>query len=155
MRSTLGCRRLNVLSFSCSHLLPFIALYELVIRPHWQSCLNMPFLFAAVVSIGALTVSAFLVWASVVGFNSKLRFDRSVGTLTYTSGVPILRWRTVLCQIGSLDRIDVERHDWSEGSPSYSMSVIMSDGRSFKSGASWSQQEVEAIAKRVWSFLGK
>lgn len=136
-------------------LFPLIAPYELVMRPKWQSYLNVPFLFAAALSTGALAVSAFLVWAAIAGLNSRLRFDRSAGTLAYTAGAPILRRRTVLCQIDSVDRLEVQRHDWSEGSPSYSLSAIMSDGRSFNSGSSWSQQEVEAIAKRVSSFLGK
>lgn len=135
-------------------LFPLLAPYELIIRPNWQSYFNVPFLFVAAISLGALAVSAFLVWAAVAGLNSRLKFDRSNRTLTYSAGAPVVSWHTVQYAIESLDRLQVEKHDWSEGSPSYSFVAIMADGRSFKSESSWSREEIEAIAKRVSIFLG-
>lgn len=140
--------------FGVLALFPLIAPYELIIRPNWQNYFNVFFLFVAVISFGALGVSLFLVWAAVAGLNSRLKFDRSNGTLTYSAGAPIVPWRTVQCALESLDRLEVEKHDWSEGSPGYSFVAIMVDGKSFKSGASWSREEIETIVKRVSVFLG-
>jgi hypothetical protein len=87
------------------------------------------------------------------GLNSRLKFDGSDWTLTYSAGAPIVPWCTVQCAIESLDHVQVEKHDWSEGSPGYSLVAIMADGKSFKSDALWSRDEIEAIVKRVTEFL--
>jgi hypothetical protein len=140
--------------FGVLALFPLIAPYELIIRPNWQSYFNVSFLFVAAISFGALAVSAFLVWAAIAGLNSRLKFNRSDGILTYSAGAPIVPWRTVHYAIESLDRLQVEKHDWSEGSPGYSFVAIMADGKSFESESSWSREEIEAIVKRVSVFLG-
>ena len=46
-------------------------------------------------------------------------------------------------------------HDWSEGSPSYSLKFDMKDGRSFSVGTTWSRPEIEALKSQVASFLGR
>jgi len=135
-------------------LFPLLAPYELMIRPNWQSFLNVPFLFVTVISVGALTVSLFLVWAAIAGLNSKLRFDRASGTLTYSISAPIVRWRTQLHPIESIAHLRVEHQDWSDGAPSYSFLTQMADGSIFKSGSSWSKEEIENIVQRVSTFLG-
>lgn len=136
-------------------LVPLLAPYELIIRPKWQSYLNLFFLFVAVISFGALVVSAFFVWAAIAGLDSKLRFDKAAGMLTYSVSAPILRWRTERYPVESLATMQVEIHDWSDGSPSYSLVAVMADGRSLKSGSSWSREEIEAIVQRVTSFLAR
>lgn len=140
--------------FAVLALFPLLAPYELIIRPNWQSYFNVFFLFVAVISLGALAVSAFLVLAAVAGLNSRLKFDRSDGTLTYSAGAPVVSWHTVQYALESLDHVQVKKHDWSEGSPSYSLVAIMADGKSFESESSWSREEIEAIVKRVSIFLG-
>ena len=135
-------------------LFPLLAPYELIIQPNWRSYVNVFFLFAAVISAGALAVSAFLVWAAIAGLNSKLRFDRADGTVTYSVGAPIVRWRTHKYPIEAIAHLGVEKHDWSDGAPSYSFLTQMADGSKFKSGSSWSREEIEDIIQRVSAFLG-
>jgi hypothetical protein len=134
-------------------LFPLLAPYELIIRPGWNSYLNVFFLFAAVISIGALAVSAFLVWAAAAGLSTVLRFDREDGSLKYWAGAPIVRWRTEKYPIEAVEKLQVDKHDWSDGAPSYSLVTIMNDGRSFKTGSSWSKEEIEEINRRASSFL--
>lgn len=135
-------------------LFPLVAPYELIIRPNWDSYLNVFFLFAAAVSIGAMAVSALLVWTAVAGLSTVLRFDRADGSMEYSVGAPIVRWRTEKYPIEAIEKLQVDEHDWSEGWPSYSLVTIMIDGKSFKTGSSWSKQEIEAINQKVSSFLG-
>ena len=144
---------LRVLFFLLA-LFPLLAPYELIIRPNWHSYLNVFFLFSALISVGALAVSAFLVWAAIAGLNSKVRFDRAEGTLTYSAGAPIVRWHFRQCPIESIALLRVEKNDWSDGAPSYSFLTQITDGSKFKSGSSWSSEEIEDIVQRVSTFLG-
>jgi hypothetical protein len=134
--------------------LPLLAPYELIIRPDWHDTWNVYFLFAAFISAGALAVSALLVWAAAAGLSTRLRFDRAHGTLMYSAGAPVLRWHTVRHPIKNIAEFQVEKHDWSDGQPSYSFVTLMADGRSFRGGSSWSRDEVEGIRRMVSSFLG-
>jgi hypothetical protein len=131
-----------------------LAPYELILRPAWQDYRTLVFLLAAGISVGALAVSALLVWAALAGLSSTLRFDRARGVLTYTSGAPIVRWRTHRRPIGDIAYVQVEEHDWSDGAPSYSFRAHMADGSEFRSGSSWSREEIEDIRQRVSAFLG-
>jgi len=132
---------------------PLLAPYELVIRPDWHSYWNPFFLFVAVISAGALAVSALLAWAAAAGLNSRLRLDRAQATLTYSAGAPLVRWRAVQYPLDQVARLEIETDDWSDGPPSYSLVTLMADGRAFKLGFSWSREEAEGIAGRVSSFL--
>ncbi len=144
-------KRVLFLLMSC---FPFLAPYELILRPDWEDYRNLFFLMAAGISVGALAVSALLVWAALAGLSSTLRFDRAQGILTYTAGAPIIRWRAHRCPIADISHLRVEKHDWSEGSPSYSFRAHMEDGTEFRSGSSWSKEEIEEIYQRVSAFLG-
>lgn len=143
----------RVLFILCS-IFPLLAPYELIIRPNWQSYLNVFFLFAAVISIGAMTVSAFLVWAAIAGLNSKLKFNRADGIMTYSAGAPIVRWNTQKFPIKDITHLRVDKHSWSDGWPSFSFLAQMADGNTFKCGSSWSKKEIDDIVQRVAVFLG-
>jgi hypothetical protein len=47
----------------------------------------------------------------------------------------------------------IAKKDWSDGGPSYALVIQMADGRTFKSGSSWSREEIEVIVRRVSTFL--
>jgi hypothetical protein len=134
-------------------LFPLIAPYELIIRPDWQHYFNVFFLFAAFIAAGAMVVSAFFVWFAVAGLDSQLRFDRVRGSLVYSFGAPVVKWRTSKCPLDTFTELQVEKTDWSEGQPSYSLVALMADGRTFKVGSSNSREEIETIILRITTFL--
>jgi hypothetical protein len=144
-------QRVLFLAFS---LVPLLAPYELLIRPHWHGYVNVFFLFVVIVSVGALAVSAFLVWVALAGLSSEVTFDRARGTVTYSADAPIVRWRSIQCALRDIDRLLIEEHVWSDGSPSYSLVTRMVDGETFKSGSSWCREEVDDAIRKVVSFLG-
>ena len=135
-------------------LFPLLAPYQLIMRPEWDSYLNVFFVFVLVISAGAMAVSAFLVWAAVAGLDSNVRFDKTDDTLTYAEGAPIIRWRSQRHSIRGISGLQVEKHDWSDGAPGYVLLVQMADGSSFRTGSSWSRKEIEAMVQRVSAFLG-
>ena len=134
-------------------LFPLIAPYELIIEPDWEYYFNVFFLIALIISVGAMALSAFLVWAAIAGLNSQLRFDKSQGTFSCAEGAPVVRWQTKQFPLEDVASLRIEKQDWSDGSPSYTLLVVTDDGKEFKAGSSWSLKEMEAIRQRASSFL--
>lgn len=134
---------------------PLIAPYELILQPKWESFFNLFFLFAAVISLGALTISGFLVWAAIAGLNFMTVFDRRSRMLTYTINAPVLSMRASEYSIDSIDQLRIEKQDWSEGRPSYSLNILLIDGSALKIGSSWLRHELDAIAADIHTFLEK
>jgi len=134
-------------------LVPLLAPYELLIRVEWSDYFHPFFLLAAMVSAGAVALSVFFLFAAAAGLSSRMRFDRTRSTFTYSAVAPVVPSRTRTYPLASIERIEIEVHDWSDGAPSYSLKVVMSDRRAFSSASSWSQEEIERIKGRVAAFL--
>ena len=134
-------------------LFPLLAPYQLLILPEWHDYLNPVFFFFVLISIGALAVSGLFVWAAVAGMNKHMRFDKRHSTFTHMYDAPIVPIRKHEYPIRSIWSVDIETHDWSDGSPSYSLKIEMQDGREFTSGSSWSRKEIEGAKERVTVFL--
>jgi hypothetical protein len=107
------------------------------------------------ISFGALVVSGFLIWAAIAGINSLMRFDKLHKTFTSITDAPVVPIRKDEYPFGSIKAIGIEKHDWSDSAPSYSLRVEIADGRKFTSGSSWSRTEIEEMKERVESFLGQ
>ena len=45
--------------------------------------------------------------------------------------------------------------EWSDGPPSYTLMVKMSDGATFESGSSWSREDMEDEKVRMETFLDR
>lgn len=134
-------------------LIPLLAPYELLLRIEWQNYLHPFFLFAVIVSAGAVAVSAFLFFAALAGLDSRMTLDAARLTFTYSAVAPVIRQRTRVYPLSSLGEVDIRTHEWSDGAPSYSLTIITSDGAAFESASSWSREEVERGKARVEAFL--
>jgi hypothetical protein len=141
--------------FALLSLFPLLAPYELLILPKWEHRLHPFFLLCAFISIGAMALSGLLIWAAIAGLNTRMRFDRPRGTFTCMWDAPIVALRTHECSIRSVRSVEIETHDWSDSAPSYSLMVRLENGREFKSGSSWSREEIEGIKARVSAFLSQ
>ncbi|MEO8053659.1 MAG: hypothetical protein ABI768_00795 [Acidobacteriota bacterium] len=134
-------------------LFPLIAPYELLLKPRWTGYANVFFLFAAAISLGALSLTALLAFAAVAGLQSRLRFDRARGLFTYTASAPAMGTRTSRCRLDAIAAVEIQTHEWSDGAPSYSLNVVTKDQRTFRTASSWSKDEVEALRRRASAFL--
>jgi hypothetical protein len=72
-------------------LAPLLAPYELIVRPNWDNYSNPHFLFAALVSGGAVAMSAFFAWAALAGLSSRMRFDRVGRTFSYSASAQLFQ----------------------------------------------------------------
>jgi len=134
-------------------LFPLIAPYELLVRIDWEHYLNPPFFFAAFVSAGAIAVSAFFVFAAIAGLSSEIILDKMGATLTYSYEAPAVRRTRRVYPLAGLTRVETVKRDWSDGSPTYHLEIILDDGTAIESGPSWSSDDIEAIRIRVELFI--
>jgi hypothetical protein len=134
-------------------LVPLLAPYQLLVAPRWENVLNPFFGFAALVSLGALAVSAFLVWAAIAGIESTARFDRQRRTLTTIDRAPVMPLQARTYSLNDLRVIEVEKTEWSDGAPSYSLRIDTADGQAFKLLAEHDRAEPEAVRHRISLFL--
>jgi hypothetical protein len=140
--------------FALLAVFPLIAPYELIWRVQWTDYWTLFFLFAAIISAGALALSAILVFSAVAGLSSRMTFDTASFTLTYAEGAPVVPLRTRVLPLSSVGSVQVRTHDWSDGAPSYALTIRMSDGAAFDSGSSWSHEEIDQAklaSKLSWS----
>ncbi len=144
----------NRILFLLLSLFPLLAPYELILRLRWENYWNLFFLFAVMISLGALAVSAFFVWAAVAGLSTRMKFNKPREILFFAAEAPILPRRTQEFPFGSIADVEIETHEWSDGDPSYSFEIVLRDGRKLHLGSSWSRAEVEAVRDRVAAFLG-
>jgi hypothetical protein len=136
-------------------LFPLLAPYELMLRVQWTDYRHPLFLFAAIISAGAIALSAFLAFAGVAGLGSRMTLDAARATFTYSASTPLVPQRTLVLPLSSLEGVQVRTHEWSDGAPSYSLVVKVSDGSHFESGSSWSRQDLERDKVRIERFLDR
>jgi hypothetical protein len=141
------------LFFALLALFPLLAPYELMIRVQWTGYLNPFFIIAAFISAGAIALSLFLVFAALAGLSSRMTIDAAHSTFTYSHVAPVVRQRTQVFPLSTLESVQVRTHEWSDGAPSYSLMIKMSDGATFNSGSSWSRQDMEHHKAQAEAFL--
>jgi hypothetical protein len=145
----------NRLLFALLALIPLLAPYELLLRVQWTDYRSPFFVFAAIISAGAVALSMFLVFAAVAGLSSRITLDAAHSTFTYSEAAPIVPQRTRVYPLPSLESVHVQAQEWSDGAPSYCLLVKMSDGTTFRSGSSWSREDIELVKNRIEAFLDR
>jgi hypothetical protein len=114
---------------------PLIAPYQLLIQTKWISHFNFLFLLSLLISLGAIALSGFLFFAAFAGLSTSLIFNRHTQVFTYIRYAPIVPYRRESIAFDAINSIEIDKHDWSDGPPSYSIKVNLHDGRTFKSSS--------------------
>ncbi len=143
------------LFFALCALIPLLAPYELMWRVQWNDYRSPVFLLAAIISAGAVALTLFLLLAAVAGLSSRMTLDAAHSTFTYSTGAPMVPHRTLVRPLSSLESVHVRTHEWSDGGPSYTLMVKMSDGATFDTGSSSSRDDIEHEKARVEAFLDR
>ena len=141
--------------FGLLALIPLLAPYELLLKPGWETVFHPAFAFAAIISLGAMFVSAFLLWAALAGLESRARFDLRRQTLTTAFWAPVVPLTQHTYSLRDLRAVRLEETEWSEGSPSYSLQIETIDGRSLRLMGEYDRGEVEAVQSRIARFLAR
>ncbi|MDZ4181002.1 MAG: hypothetical protein U1E29_17515 [Coriobacteriia bacterium] len=142
--------RLLLAAFS---LIPLLAPYELLVRVKWESLLHPFFIFAALISAGAIAVSGLLLFAAVAGLSARMVFDLARGTVTYSTTAPVIRMRTSVFPLAAIGRIEVGAREWSDGEPTYHLRISMVGESVIEIGSARNRGAVEQIASSLDAFL--
>jgi hypothetical protein len=134
-------------------LFPLLAPYELLIRVEWQQYMHPAFFLVAFISVGAMALSALLLFAAIAGLSSQMVFDKGSATFTYSAKAPVIRRKGQTHPLSEVCGVEVGVRDWSDSAPTYHLGVSVTDGTVFESGSSWSRDEIELIRARVQQFL--
>lgn len=132
---------------------PLLAPYELLLRPGWTSFANLPFLFSLGISLGATMLSAFLFFIAFAGLSTLMVFDPHASTFTFRHHAPIVPLQRELLSFDSIQAVDLDKHDWSDGEPTYSIRVHIEDGRTFKSSSFTSLEQATSTCRQVEELL--
>ena len=130
-----------------------MAPYELMVRVRWTDYRHPLFVGAAIVAAGSLAVSLILPFAAVAGVSSRMTFDAAHSTFTYSERAVWIRPRTRVFPLSAVQRVSMDRHDWSDGGPTFSLVITMSDGATFRSASSFSVEDVEQGRAEVERLL--
>jgi hypothetical protein len=139
--------------FGLLALIPLLAPYQLIIQTDWNEYFNVFFIFSALISAGALLVSAFLAWAALAGLSTTLHFDKAQRVFVYRYRSPFSGLRQESRPLVDLEKLEIDVHEWSDGEPSYSILARTRDGKSFKTGSTWSLEEAQDILDQANTFL--
>ena len=139
--------------FALIALFPLLAPYELIVVLRWHDYLNVYFLFVLLICAGALFVSGFFIWAAVAGLNFRLQVNLAQRMLRYTVTAPILRRRTNEYSFAAVKTVTIDKHEWSDGEPSYSLDIEIHDAERLRCGSSWLIDEVEKAKARLEASL--
>ena len=139
--------------FALLALFPLLAPYQLIVVQRWHHYLNVYFLFVTLICAGALFVSGFFVWAAIAGLNFRLQVNSTQRMMRYTVTAPILRRRTDEYPFAAVKTVTIDKHEWSDGEPSYSLDIEMHDAERIRCGSSWLIHEVENAKARLEASL--
>ena len=143
------------LLFAFLSLIPLLAPYELIVRVQWSDYRHSMFLLAATVSAGAVALSVFFIYAALAALSTRMTLDAASSAFTYSQVATVVPKRTQVFPLSLVESVHVRAHEWSDGPPTFSLMVKMSDGAKFETGCSGSQQDVEHARALVETFLGR
>ncbi len=134
-------------------LLPWLAPYELLIRPDWTG-FSIFTLFFLVISLGAVAVSLAFIGGAIFGMNQTLIIDRAQRTIihAYESAAFPLKVRTYA--FGQLQSIELVEHDWDSGPSTYGLKFTFAGGHHTEPGSLSSREEARQWKERIEGWLG-
>ncbi len=127
-------------------MLPWLAPYELLIKPGWTGFSLMTLVFIGI-SLGAIAVSFGFIGAAIFGMNQTTAFDLSARTITHRYETAVNALRTKRYTFNDITKSEVREHNWDSGPRTYSLEIYFQDGHKILCGNFSSRKEAEEILK--------
>ncbi len=127
-------------------LLPWMAPYELLIKPGWTG-FHIPTLVFLIISLGAIAVSIGFIGAAIFGMNQTATFDLTARTITHRYETTVNALRTKRYSFNDISKSEVREHNWDSGPNTYSLEIHFNDKHKILCGNFPSRKEAEEILK--------
>lgn len=134
--------------------IPLIAPYELLIRPNWQdTAFGLPLVMVLFISLGAVIISMVLFVSALAGASLSLHFDGVARQLCIQSAAPLPGRRTVAIPFDEIVDLRLDEKVWSEGEPTYALTVQTRGGRTYRTRSSSSKTEMEQTLQKIRAII--
>jgi hypothetical protein len=114
--------------------IPLIAPYELLYEPRWNSALSVFGVFAILISLGALAVSALLAAAALFGLNEHITLDSRRGVVRYACKAAVLRGHCHEFPMSWVKSVALVSHYWEDGPPTYDLVISIAEHTDVQAG---------------------
>ena len=127
-------------------LLPWLAPYELLVKPGWTGFHISTLVFLAI-SLGAIAISLGFIGAAVFGMNQTATFDLTSRTITHRYETAVNALQTKRYSFNDITKSEVREHNWDSGPNTYSLEIYFKDKHKILCGDFSSRKEAEEILK--------
>ena len=127
-------------------LLPWLAPYELLVKPGWTGFHISTLVFLAI-SLGAIAISLGFIGAAVFGMNQTATFDLTSRTITHRYETAVNALQTKRYSFNDITKSEVREHNWDSGPNTYSLEIYFKDKHKILCGDFSSSKEAEEILK--------
>lgn len=132
--------------------LPFLAPYELLIRPRWQG-IGLWLIVPIIISLGASLVGTVFILAGVLGLNQTLRFELFSRSVFYTHETAITPLRQKRYDFREVIKAEIKTTEWESRPTTYGLRISFADGRKVKVGEFVRQAEAQDYLSRIENLL--
>ncbi len=137
-------------------LFPLIAPYELIYKVRWTSYFNLFFLFALLISIGAICVAALFIFFSLASYSLRVVVDKKARLVRVIKlslfKLPVKRVQRI--SFSEIEVLKIKKFDWSEGPDTYKIIAHLGNGlEEITIGECEDLAKAEAILKLVKTWL--
>lgn len=129
-------------------LLPWLAPYELLIKPGWTGFHISTLVFLAI-SLGAIAISLGFIGAAVFGMNQTATFDLTSRTITHRYETAVNALRIKNYSFNDISRSEVREHNWDNGPNTYSLEIYFKDKHKILCGNFSSRKEAEEVLNQI------
>lgn len=129
-------------------LLPWMAPYELLIKPGWTGFSLMTLVFVGI-SLGAIAVSFGFIGAAIFGMNQTTTFDLNARTITHRYETAVNALRTKRYSFNDITKSEVREHNWDSGPNTYSLEIYFKDKHKILCGNFSSRAEAESVLHQI------
>lgn len=129
-------------------LFPWLAPYELLIKPGWTGFSVMTLVFFAI-SLGAIVVSLAFIGAAFFGMNQTTAIDLSTRVITHRYETAVNALQTKRYSFRDIVKTEVREHDWESGPNTYSIAICFKDNHKIMCGNYSSRKEAEAVLNQI------
>lgn len=143
------------LAFGVAATLPLLAPYELLIKPVWTDTPSPAWLFAVIISLGAIAVSIFLLLVAIFGINRRVEFDAKAKTIRVTESHLMQRQRECNYPFSEITQLEIVCHDWSDGPSTYKIRLTPSAGKPFAFGDFASRIDAESALSSLCAMTAR
>jgi hypothetical protein len=144
---------MRIFLFVCG-LFPWIAPYELLIKPGWDG-FNLFTFFFLIISLGAISVSLGFLGGAILGLNQTLCFDAVTRIALYKYENTLMNLREKRYPFREITSIEIYTHEWESRSNTFSLQITFSDKRKVQVGDIFEKAEAEKIQDTLQQWIAK